>query len=175
MDAEAIPSLGPRGRDDDEIYMLRALELAQIGAVTPGAAAIGCVIVRDGQILGEGHNEVDLRRDTTAHAEIVAMRRAGAAAESAELRGATLYTTLQPCGMCSMATIWSKIDRIVFGAGRADVHAMYFEERHLDTLDFIADAFRDDLVMLGGVLRDDCAALYYGPGDDPPPDEQNNR
>ncbi len=174
MATKASASANSGAGDDAEFYMRRALELARIGSITPGAAAIGCVIVRDGQILGEGHNEVDLRHDTTAHAEIVAMRRAGVAAGSAELRGATLYTTLQPCGMCSMAVIWSKIDRIVFGAGRADVHAMYFEERHLDTVDFIADAFRDDLVILGGVLRDDCAALYYGPGDDPPPEEQSN-
>lgn len=174
MDRVADASSTPAASDENEFYMRRALALARLGAVSPGAAAIGCVIVRDGKILGEGHNEVDLRHDTTAHAEIVAMRRAGAAVASAELRGATLYTTLQPCGMCSMATIWSKIGRIVFGAGRDDVHAMYFEGRHLDTVDFISDAFRDDLVMIGGVLRQECAALYYGPEDDPPREEQTN-
>ena len=80
-----------------------------------------------------------------------------------ELRGATLYSTLQPCGMCTMATIWAKIGRIVFGAGRDDVHPMYFEDRHLDTLDFIRDAYRDDLMLQGGVLAAECAALYVPP------------
>ena len=61
-----------------------------------------------------------------------------------ELRGATLYSTLQPCGMCTMASIWSKVGRVVYGAGRADVHAMYFEARDIDTLDFVAKAYRDD-------------------------------
>jgi tRNA(adenine34) deaminase len=51
---------------------------------------------------------------------------------------------------------------------------MYFEDRHLDTCDFITDAYRDDLVMTGGVLREACAALYYGPHDDPPLDERTN-
>ena len=73
------------------------------------------------------------------------MRRAGEKLACEELRGAVLYTTLQPCGMCTMASIWAKIGRIVYGAGREDVHPMYFEDRHLDTVDFIRDAFRRDL------------------------------
>jgi tRNA(adenine34) deaminase len=160
--------------EEDLRYMRRAIELAHMAAAIPGASPIGCVIVRNGQILGEGHNEVEIRHDPTAHAEIVAMRRVGGALGSADFRGATLYSTLQPCGMCSMASIWSKIGRIVFGAGREDVHRMYFEDRHLDTFDFIADAFRDDLVLIGGVLGEECAALYYGPGDNPPPEDQGN-
>jgi tRNA(adenine34) deaminase len=51
---------------------------------------------------------------------------------------------------------------------------MYFEGRHLDTFDFITDAFRDDLVLSGGVLREECAALYFGPGDNPPLKDQGN-
>jgi tRNA(adenine34) deaminase len=125
-------------------------------------------------VVAEGHNEVGLRHDPTAHAEIVAIRRAGAALERDDLRGATLYSTLQPCGMCTMASIWSRIDRIVYGAGRDDVHRMYFEDRHLDTMNFIRDAYREDMPVVGGVMREECAALYYGPGDSPPPEEQGN-
>ena len=159
---------------EDVRHMRRAIELARLAAQTPGAAPIGCVIVRNGAVLGEGHNEVDMRHDPTAHAEIVTMQRAGRALGSADFRGATLYSTLQPCGMCSMASIWSKIGRIVYGAGRKDVHRMYFEDRHLDTFDFIADAFRADLVLIGGVLAKECAALYYAPGDTPPLADQGN-
>ena len=112
--------------DQDEQWMRRALDLAQRGEARPGANAIGCVIVRDGAVLAEGYNEVDLRHDPTAHAEIVAIRLAGERLKCTELRGATLYTTLQPCGMCTMASIWAKVGRIVYGAGRGDVHAMYF-------------------------------------------------
>jgi len=130
--------------------------------------------VLDGKIVAEGHNEVGLRHDPTAHAEIVAIRQAGASLERDELRGATLYSTLQPCGMCTMASIWSHIDRIVYGAGRDDVHRMYFEDRHLDTMNFIRDAYRKDMPVVGGVMAKECAALYYGPDDEPPIEEQAN-
>jgi len=160
--------------DADREFMACALELAKQGDRTEGASAIGCVIVLDGRIVAEGHNEVGLRHDPTAHAEMVAIRRAGAALEREELRGAILYSTLQPCGMCTMASIWSRIDRIVYGAGRDDVHRMYFEDRHLDTMNFIRDAYRKDLPVVGGVLREECAALYYGPDDDPPAEAQAN-
>jgi tRNA(adenine34) deaminase len=155
--------------------MQRAIALAKQGNAEAGKNGIGCVIVRDGQIIGEGCNEVELRHDATAHAEIVSMRRAGQRLECQELRGAVLYTTLQPCGMCSMASIWAKIGRIVFGAGRADVHSQYFEDRHLDTVDFIRDAFRDDLSIEGGLLLKQCAELYVPPDAEVPKDEQFNR
>ena len=93
--------------------MRRAIELARLAAKTPAASPIGCVIVRKGEVLGEEHNEVDMRYDPTAHVKIVRMQRVGRALGSADFRGATLYSTLQPCGMCSMASIWSKIGRIV--------------------------------------------------------------
>lgn len=136
---------------------------------------IAAVIVRDGKVIGKGGNQVKTRCDPTAHAEIVAIQAACEAVGDPELRGATLYSTLQPCGMCTMASIWSKIGRIVYGAGREDVHSMYFEDRHLDTQDFIADAFRDDLEMTGGVLREHCAYLYTGPDAEIPVEEQVNR
>jgi tRNA(adenine34) deaminase len=158
----------------DEDFMRRAIELARRGEATPGASPIGCVIVRNGVIIAEGHNETELRCDPTGHAEIVTIRRAGQAVRGIELRGATLYSTLQPCGMCSMACIWAKIGRIVYGAGRADVHRLYFEDRHLDTADFIHDAFRNDLTLEGGVLAAECAALYYQPDEDVPIAEQAN-
>lgn len=159
---------------DDKRFMHRALDLARTGRDTPGAGPIGCVIVFDGQVIGEGHNEVGIRHDPSAHAEIVAIRRACESLGRDDLRGATLYSTLQPCGMCSMASIWTSIERIVYGACRTDVHRMYFEDRHLDVLDIIDDAFRNDMTASGGVLRQECAALYYKPGDEPPEQEQAN-
>jgi tRNA(adenine34) deaminase len=161
--------------DEDAAWMRRAIELAREGNADPGTNGIGCVIVRNGEMIGEGCNEVALRHDATAHAEIVSMRRAGQRLESPELRDAVLYTTLQPCGMCTMASIWAKIGRIVYGAGREDVHAMYFEDRHLDTVDFIRDAFRTDLSLEGGLLVKECAGLYVPPDAKVPKDEQFNR
>ncbi len=158
----------------DHGLMRRALELAGSAREKPGASPIGCVVVLDGVIVGEAHNEVGLRHDPTAHAEIVAMRRACERLGRDDLRGAALYSTLQPCGMCSMASIWASIGRIVYGAERRQVHKMYFEDRNIDVLDIIDDAWRDDVRVRRGVLGADCAALYYRPQDDPPDDEQTN-
>jgi tRNA(adenine34) deaminase len=154
--------------------MREAMRLGREGARRDGFGEIGCVIVLDGRVVGEGCNEAAARHDPTAHAEIVAIRRAAAALRTTELRGATLYSTLQPCGMCSMASIWARIGRIVYGAERHQVHASYFEGRHLDTMDFISDAFRDDLQVEGGVLGEECATLYYRPEDRVPIEEQTN-
>jgi tRNA(adenine34) deaminase len=161
-------------RAADEAFMLRAIGIARSALEKPGTSPIGCVIVLDGEIVATAHNEVGMRCDPTAHAEVVAIRRAGARLKSPDMRGAVLYTTLQPCGMCTMASIWAGVSRIVFGAGRNDVHQMYFEDRHLDSVDFIADAFREHLTILGGVLSDRCAKLYHKPGEHVPKSEQAN-
>jgi tRNA(adenine34) deaminase len=164
-----------KAETDDIKWMRRAIALARQAEEIPGANPIGCVVVKDGALLAEGFNEVDLRHDATAHAEIVTMRRAGEKQGTHELRGATLYTTLQPCGMCTMASIWAKIGRIVYGAGRDDVHEMYFEDKHLDTVDFIRDAFSDNLSLEGGLLAKECAALYVQPDADIPKSQQFNQ
>jgi tRNA(adenine34) deaminase len=159
---------------DDEKFMRAAYRVAIENGLDPSLSPIGCVITRHGKVLAARRNMVAEHRDAVAHAEIEAVRAAGASFENGELREATLYTTLQPCGMCTMASIWSKVGRIVFGAGRDDVHEMYFEARHVDTLDFVAKAYRDDLVIEGGILREECAALYYRPWDNVPLDDQGN-
>jgi tRNA(adenine34) deaminase len=159
---------------DDEGFMREAYRIAIENGSDPSLSPIGCVIVRNGKVLAARRNKVAEHHDAVAHAEIEAIRAAGSSFENGELRYATLYTTLQPCGMCTMASIWSKVGRIVFGAGREDVHKMYFEARHVDTLDFVAQAYRDDLVIEGGILRDECAALYYRPWDNVAPDDQGN-
>ena len=159
---------------EDELFMRRAIAIARQAGQGAGAVPIGCVIVRDGEIIGEGANEVAVESDPTAHAEIVAIRRATRHL-GPDLRGATLYSTLQPCGMCSMASIWSHVSRIVYSAERNQVHSMYFEDRHFDTMDFIRDAFRDDMTFTGGVLSSESLDLYYKPGDDVPEEEQGNK
>jgi tRNA(adenine34) deaminase len=159
---------------NDHGFMQRAIALARQGDRRPGGSPIGCVVVMDGEIVGEGFNETALRCDPTAHGEVVAMRRACKQVGESTLRGATLYTTLQPCGMCTMAIVWAKVTRIVYGAERHQVHPMYFEDRHLTTQDYILDAYRSDLALQGGLLAEECAALYFRPWDDVSPEDQPN-
>lgn len=144
----------------DEDFMRLAIEQARLGEIQPGAGEVGCVLVRGGEVLAVGHNEGEMRHDPTAHAEVVTLRRAGERLRSIDFSGCTLYCTLQPCGMCTLACVWAKVSRIVYGAGRGEVDNMYFEERHLNTVDFIRDAFKNDIQVVAGVLRDECASFY---------------
>lgn len=159
---------------EDERWMREAIAVARSKGSHPSTSPLGCVIVRDGQVLAAERNQTQELPDATAHAEMMAIRRACESIGDMELRGATLYSTLQPCGMCTMGSLWSKVRRIVYGAGRADVHRMYFEARQIDTLDFIEKAYRDDVTIEGGCLRAECATLYFGPDDDVPEEEQGN-
>jgi tRNA(adenine34) deaminase len=93
---------------DDEFFMREALRVATTKGTDPSVSPIGCVITRHGEILAARCNQVAEHRDAVAHAEIEAIRAAGSSFANGELRGSTLYTTLQPCGMCTMASIWSK-------------------------------------------------------------------
>jgi tRNA(adenine34) deaminase len=144
----------------DEQFMRGAIEQAQLGLRTPGGAHVGCVITKDDVIVGRGFNEVEGRFDPTAHSEVVAIRRLCAELKVTSLEGYTLYCTLQPCGMCTMACIWAGISRIVYGATRNDVNSIYFASRHVDTEEHIWNAYRDDIEVVSGVLADECSKLY---------------
>ncbi|MBL4638320.1 MAG: tRNA adenosine(34) deaminase TadA [Gammaproteobacteria bacterium] len=100
---------------DDIRWMAHALALAQ-QAELQGEVPVGAVIVRDGEMLGEGWNKPIMSHDPTAHAEIQALRAACQQASNYRLPGATLYVTLEPCVMCAGALIHARIERIVFAA-----------------------------------------------------------
>jgi tRNA(adenine34) deaminase len=158
--------------EQDVAFMRLAIEQARLGSETPGGAEVGAVLVRNGEVVCAGFNESGMHHDPTAHAEIVTIRRLCAKIQTSSLQGYTLYCTLQPCGMCTMACLWAGISRIVYGAGRNEVHAVYFESRHNDAIDLISDAFRDDLAIEGGVLAGECAAFYAKP-QQPVPEEED--
>jgi tRNA(adenine34) deaminase len=149
-------------------FMRLAIEQARKGQQTPGGAEVGAVLVTDGTVRCAGFNEAEMHHDPTAHAEMVVIRRLCAELKTNSLEGFTLYCTLQPCGMCTMACLWAGISRIVYGAGRDDVHAVYFESRNNNTFDFIRDAFRDDLEIEDGILAEECATFYARPQESVP-------
>ena len=161
--------------EQDIAFMRMALEEAVKGRETPGGAEVGAVLVRNGEVICRGFNEGDMRHDPTAHSEMVVIRRACGQLNTTSLEGTTLYCTLQPCGMCTMACLWAGIRKVVFGARRSDVNAVYFESRHNDSADFIRDAFRDDLEIEGGVLAEECKKLYSKPREAVQPDPAHKR
>jgi tRNA(adenine34) deaminase len=99
----------------DERFMLEALALAR-QAEAEGEVPVGAVIVADGEIMGRGFNSPIAKSDPTAHAEILALREAGAHLGNYRLEAATLYVTLEPCVMCAGALVTARVRRLVFGA-----------------------------------------------------------
>jgi tRNA(adenine34) deaminase len=99
----------------DEEAMGQALEQAERAAAL-GEVPVGAVVLVDGEIVARAHNERELRHDPTAHAEILALRAAAAAAESWRLSEATVVVTLEPCPMCAGALVAARVGRLVFGA-----------------------------------------------------------
>jgi tRNA(adenine34) deaminase len=101
--------------EHEKKLMRRALELAT-EADAAGEVAVGALIERDGEIVGEGNNRVIRDSDPSGHAEMVALRQACSRAENYRLPGATLYVTLEPCAMCAGALVHARIQRVVFAA-----------------------------------------------------------
>jgi tRNA(adenine34) deaminase len=95
--------------------MLQALEQARL-AGDAGEVPVGAVIVRDGEIVGRGHNRNLLDNDPTAHAEIVALRQAAARLGNHRLSGCAMFATIEPCAMCAGAMIHARLARLVYGA-----------------------------------------------------------
>ena len=89
--------------------------LAEEAAIN-GEIPVGAIVVKDNIIIGKGYNQVERLKDATVHAEMIAMSAASESLQNKYLKGCTLYVTLEPCSMCSGALVWSKLDRVVFGA-----------------------------------------------------------
>jgi tRNA(adenine34) deaminase len=100
---------------DDEYFMRYALAEAE-KALSADEVPIGAVIVANGKIIAKAYNMVERLNDVTAHAEMIAFTAAAEALGGKYLKGCTLYVTLEPCTMCSGASYWTQIDRIVVGA-----------------------------------------------------------
>jgi tRNA(adenine34) deaminase len=99
----------------DEYFMRLALREAS-RALDHDDVPVGAVVVHEGEVIGAGHNERELRADPTAHAEMIALRQAAAALGSWRVLGAVMYITLEPCAMCAGAIVLARIPRVVYGA-----------------------------------------------------------
>lgn len=137
----------------DETFMLLALEEARL-ALAEGETPVGCVIVRDGRIIARGHNRRHNDHDPTAHAEILAIRRAASVLGDWRLSGCTLYVTLEPCPMCAGAILMARLSRLVFGASDPAQGCAGSVYRIPED-----PAFSHFCPIDGGVLQEECAAL----------------
>lgn len=121
------PSAGP-GHPDDTRWLERAIALATRN-VHDGGGPFGAVIVRDGAELALGQNRVTRDLDPTAHAEVMAIRSACTTLGDFSLAGCTLYTSCEPCPLCLAASLWARLDRVVFAADREDAARGGFDDR----------------------------------------------
>ena len=136
----------------EEKFMRRALELA----AEAGAAAespVGCVIVRDGEIVAEGSNRRERDKNALAHAELIAIDAACRALGSWRLSGCEMYVTLEPCPMCAGAIINARLDTLVFGARDEKGGAAG------GVLDLFYERFNHRPRVYSGLLETECAAL----------------
>ncbi len=113
----------------DTRFMRRAIELARQGMRAGSGGPFGAVVVKDGEIAGEGFNRVVAENDPTAHGEIVAIRDACARLGTFSLEGYEIHTTGEPCPMCLGAIHWARIGRIYYGFSISDAASIGFDDR----------------------------------------------
>jgi tRNA(adenine34) deaminase len=140
-------------RVEDETYMREALAEAE-RAYRKGEIPVGAVAVKDGVIIGRGHNQKEELRDPTAHAEMTALKQAAQALGGWRLMGVTVYSTLEPCPMCAGAILNSRIKEIIYGASdpRYGACGSVLQIANSEALDVHAN-------IIAGVLSDQCSGL----------------
>jgi len=143
----------PGDNSSDEYWMAQALQRAERAALLD-EVPVGAVVVRDGELIGEGWNRPISACDPTAHAEIVALRDAARRVGNYRLVGATLYVTIEPCTMCSGALVHSRVARLVYGATEPKAGVVESNGALL-----ASPWFNYAVETRGGVLAARCSAL----------------
>ena len=138
---------------EDAAWMQLALEQAALAAKA-GEVPVGALVIKDGQILGQGHNRTLLDNDPTAHAEMVALRQAAAKLGNYRLLGCEMFVTIEPCSMCAGALVHARLARLVYGAGDPKAGAVASVLQVLNH-----PSLNHKMAVKSGVLVDQCSAL----------------
>ena len=137
----------------DEDLMRRALVQAA-EAFEADEVPVGAVIAHKGRIIAQAHNQVEMLKDPTAHAEIIAIRKACKKLKNYRLNGCTMYVTIEPCAMCAGALIWARVNRIVFGAYDAKAGACG------SVFNIVSEKkLNHQIEVYGGLLEEECATI----------------
>ena len=137
---------------DHEFYMKEALKLAAEAAAN-GEVPVGCVIVKDGVIVGRGRNRREEKNATASHAEMEAIAQANEVLGTWRLDDCDLYVTLEPCPMCAGAILNARIRRVFYGARDSEMGACG------GVLNLFMEDFPHHPQLIGGVLADDCRRI----------------
>ena len=136
-------------------YMKAAVEEAEIGIKNGEGGPFGCVIVKNGNIVGKGHNQVVKLKNPTCHGEIMAISDACKNLDSFDLTGCELYTTGEPCPMCFDAILWANISKVYYGCNILDTEDIGFRDRR-----FYDDSEKLKKEMFTCIDREECLKLY---------------
>ena len=137
----------------DTSFMQQALRQAEL-AFDAGEVPIGCVIVIDAKVIAKGYIQIEMLKDATAHAEILAIGSASSAVENWRLNDCTMYVTLEPCPMCAGAILNSRISRLVYGSKDTRFGGCG------GTIDVLSNnALNREIIVESGVLADECLGL----------------
>lgn len=140
----------------DELYMGMALREAERGALE-GEVPCGAIIVKDDLIIGKAHNQTEMLKDPTAHAEVLAITQAAAAVDNWRITDATMYVTKEPCPMCAGAIILARLKRVVWAVDDPKRGGARSKFQILDDTDL-----NHQVEMHSGVLHDECKAVLQG-------------
>ncbi len=147
-----------RNEAADLEFMKAAVDQARRG-IKAGQTPFGACLVKDGELVVGGHNEVWATTDITAHAEVRVIRKACKKLKTVDLSGCTIYSTCEPCPMCFSAIHWANIGRIVYGAEIADAEAAGFDELRISN-SALNDLGKAGIEIVSGVLKDECVRLF---------------
>ena len=143
---------------NDQDLIREAIALAQAGMERGDGGPFGCVIVKNGEIVGRGNNKVTSTNDPTAHAEVVAIREACKALGDFQLTGCVLYTSCEPCPMCLGAIYWARPDRIVFACTREDAADAGFDDQLI--YDELPLPYAERRIPTGNLLRTEAKVVF---------------
>jgi tRNA(Arg) A34 adenosine deaminase TadA len=145
-------------QDDNAKHMRRAIELARLGMSANSGGPFGCVVVKDGRIVGEGSNLVTSANDPTAHAEIVAIRNACRNLGSFQLQGCSVYTSCEPCPMCLGAIYWARAAEVFFACTREDAAEVGFDDELFYSE--LAKPTEERTLKMINILRPDAKTVF---------------
>lgn len=138
-------------------FMKLAIEEAMSGIKARHGGPFGSIIVKDGKIVGRGHNKVLLKNDPTCHGEIEAIHDACSRLGTFDLSGCEIYTTGEPCHMCLCACLWANLDRVYYGCTIEDNAMIGFRDEKFDQLFGGRDKLKDFLIPMD---REACMELF---------------
>lgn len=146
------------GKNDAAKFMKKAIRLSVANVEKGNGGPFGAIVVKDGKVIARGVNKVTSTNDPTAHAEVVAIRKACKVLKTYQLTGCEIYTSCEPCPMCLAAIYWSRPDKIFFAGSKEDAAAIDFDDKLI--YEEIAKPIAERKIFTQQLLRDEALEAF---------------